>query len=78
MEFYRGVILADTTPLIGVTRWVSAVLSVGDYRKEVVAWSMNRSALSAGAWTQDAKFLSLAAAGWVMANEEKIKERRHE
>lgn len=76
MQFYSGVALADTVPTVGVTRWVSMVLSVGTYRKEVVAWSTNRSRFSAGAWTDDAKALALSAAGWVMANEAQIRERQ--
>lgn len=74
MQIYRGVVLADTVPTIGVTRWVSIVLSVGTYRKEFVAWSTNRSRFSAGAWTADANLLAKVVAGWVMANEEKIRE----
>ena len=72
MEFYRGVVVADTVPTVGVTRWVSIVLSVGSYLKEFLTWSTNRSAFSAGAWTADAKLLALLSVSWVMANEAKI------
>jgi hypothetical protein len=74
MEFYRGVVVADTVPTVGVTRWVSIILSVGTYRKEFLTWSTNRSQFSAGAWTADAKLLALLSVSWVMANEAKIRE----
>ena|ERR1051326_288488 len=76
MEFYRGVVLADTVPSVGVTRWVSMVLSVGTYKKEFVAWSTNQTRWSMGAWSQDARLLALEAVTWVMANEERIRERQ--
>jgi hypothetical protein len=76
MQFYGGVALADTMPTVGVTRWVSMVLSVGTYRKEFVSWSTNRSRYSAGAWTDDAYALAKLAAAWVMANEAQIRERQ--
>lgn len=76
MQFYRGVVMADTVPTVGVTRWVSVVLSVGNYRREIVTWYTNQSRFSAGAWTKDAKRHALEVAGWVMANEAKIKERQ--
>jgi hypothetical protein len=76
MQIYRGAVLADTVPTIGITRWVSMVISVGGYRKEITAWYANRSRFSAGAWTENAKRLALELAGWVMANESQIRARR--
>jgi len=73
---YGGVLVANTVPMVGVTRWVSMIISVGTYKKEIIAWSTNRSNLSAGAWGKDAKLLALNAAAWVMANEPKIMDRR--
>lgn len=78
MQVYNGVVIADTVPTVGVTRWVSMVLSVGTYRKEFVAWSTNQSRFSVGAWTGDAKRLALMAAAWVMANEAQIRKRQIE
>lgn len=76
IQLYNGVLLADTVPTVGVTRWVSVVLSVGTYRREFLAWHTNRSKLSAGAWSADAKLLAGMAACWVMVNEDKILERQ--
>jgi hypothetical protein len=76
MKIYSGVVVADTVPKVGVTRWVSMIISVGTYKKEVLAWSTNQSAFSMGAWTEDAKYLALSAAAWVMANEPRIMELR--
>ena len=72
MQIYRGVIIADSVPTVGVTRWVSIVLSVGTYRKEFVAWSTNTSRFSAGAWGSDADLLGKAVVGWVLQNEPRI------
>jgi len=75
-EFYRGVVLSETVPTVGVTRWVSIVLSVATYRKEFVAWSTNQSRFSLGAWRKDTNLLARVAACWVMNNEAQIRERR--
>jgi len=76
MHIYNGVAVADTAPVKGVVRWVSMIISVGTYKKEVMAAWVNQSPLSAGAWGEDAKSLALQAAAWVMANEQRILERR--
>jgi len=78
MKFYNGVLLADTVPTVGVTRWVSVILSVANYQKELLAWHTNKSNWSAGAWTADAKLLGRIAACWVMVNEKRIRERQGE
>ena len=66
MAVYRGVVTADTVPTVGVTRWVSIVLSVGTYRKEFLTWTTNKSAFSLGSWTADANLLAQYVLGWTM------------
>jgi hypothetical protein len=75
LRVYQGAVLVDTVPDVGVTRWVSMVISVGNYRKEITAWWANQSRFSAGAWTENAKRLALGLAEWVMANEARIQSR---
>ncbi len=77
MHIYSGVVVADTAPVKGVIRWVSMIISVGTYKKEVLASWVNQSSLSAGAWGQDAKLLAVQAASWVAANESRILELRN-
>ena len=76
LTVYRGIAFVDTVPNIGMTRWVSAEITVGTYRKEIVAWATNRPVFSAGSWTLDAKNLGLLTADWVMQNEERLLELR--
>ena len=76
MEVYNGVVLANTVPTYGITRWVSLVLSVGQYSKEFMAWSTNHSVFSAGAWRQDTGLLAKMSACWVMNNEAQIFQRQ--
>lgn len=78
MVFFAGVVLADTVPSITVTRWVSMVFSVGTYKKEFLAWHTQKSVLSAGAWSQDARVLAQQAASWVTVNEKRIRELQDE
>src|SRR6185295_17495739 len=70
MSIYSGVVVADTIPTVGVTPWVSAILSVGTYKKEILTYSTNRSRFSAGAWRADTNLIALMAAGWVMVNQD--------
>jgi len=73
IAFYRNVVLFDTVPMIGVTRWISIVLSVGTYRKEFVAWASNQSRWSLGSWTRASRAMAFASASWVMANDARIR-----
>lgn len=77
-RFYRGVVLSETTPIVGNTRWVSMILSVDTYQKEIVGGWTNTSIYSLGAWSEAAKILATNAAAWVMANEPQIVKRRAE
>ncbi len=72
-SIYRNVVRSNTTPIVGMTRWISVVMTVGTYEKEFSAFSTNRSAYSAGSWNQNARTVALSAAEWVMANEPQIK-----
>ncbi len=76
MKIYDGVVVADTVPKVGVTRWLSVILSAGTYKKELVSWWVNQSQFSVGAWSKDAGLIAILSASWVMANEPKVLERR--
>jgi len=76
MDFYRGVVLADTVPTAAITRWVSLVMEVGSYRREFVTSSTNGSGWSLGAWKADAGLLAQMVAGWVILNEDQMRLRQ--
>lgn len=76
LSVYNGVAFANTVPNVANVRWVSAVLTVGDYRKEFTAWRSNTSAFSLGSWGDDAKYLAEGVVSWVLQNEQKILERQ--
>lgn len=75
MSAYNGVLVADTVPTSGVTRWVSIVLSTGTYKKEFIAWSTNTSRWSLGAWKQDAGLLAKLVMDWCLLNQAKLREK---
>jgi hypothetical protein len=77
-RFYRGAVLSETTPIIGNTRWISVLLTVDTYRKELVGSWTNTSEYSMGAWTEAAKIVANSATAWVAANEAQIVKRRAE
>lgn len=77
-RFYKGVVMSESVPIVGNTRWVSMVLSVDTYQREFVGAWTNQSVYSMGAWTEAAKILGANAAAWVMANEAQIIKRRAE
>lgn len=73
MSSYFGVVVADSVPTVGVTRWVSIILTVGTYKKEFVAWHTNQLRWSLGAWGQDAKLLAQLVMDWCLLNQEKLR-----
>jgi hypothetical protein len=73
MRYYKGVAIADTVPTVGVTRWVSVILTIGTYKKEFVAWSTNTARWSLGAWSQDANLLAQNVMDWCLLNQAKLR-----
>jgi hypothetical protein len=73
MSLYQNVVVAESVPTVGVTRWVSIIISAGTYKKEVLAYYANKSKWSLGAWKNDAKLLGQQVADWMLLNQAKFR-----
>ena len=74
-EYYKNAELTST-PIVVSTLWVTAVINVGDYRKEFVGTSVNNPGIRLGTWRECAKNLADGLRAWAVANAEQLKQRR--
>ena len=74
-SYYQNAQLTST-PMVAQTRWVTAVMEVGEYRKEFTGTSHTIPGARMGTWTECAKNLAKDLKAWVVANREQLLERR--
>jgi hypothetical protein len=74
-QYYRGADVT-TTQMIANTWWVSTMMEVGTYKKELTGAYTNQSSTSMGAWTECAKQIANNLKSWAVANSEQLRKRR--
>jgi hypothetical protein len=67
-----------STPIVAQTLWVSAVLEIGEYRKEFVGTARNIPGVRWGRWSECATNLAKDLKAWAVANREQIKQQRND
>lgn len=70
-ELYGQVELTNQ-PMVANTYWTSAVLQVGDYRKEIIGHYTHEYSSSLGAWGDNASQITRTLSAWIDANREQI------
>lgn len=74
-EYFKNAELTST-PIIVSTLWVTAVLNVGDYRREFVGTSVNNPGIRLGTWRECARNLADSLKAWAVANADQLRQRR--
>ena len=74
-DYYGNTSLTHTA-MVSNTYWVSAVMDVGQYRKEVLGTYVQDVKFSAGAWGDCAKDIAQEVRSWVLANSEAVRKQR--
>ena len=59
-------------PIVANTFWTTAILSVGDYRKELVGAYTHQYSFSGGAWGDCASQIARALGAWIDSNREQL------
>lgn len=73
---YYGNGTLTNAPMVAETYWVSAIMEMGQYRKEFLGSFTNEHAGSMGPWGICANQIVNDLKAWATANAEQIKERR--
>jgi len=74
-HYYGGTQL-QSLPVVANTRWISTVMEVGTFKKELSAAYTNSSAFSMGAWTEDSKSIMRDLHAWIVANDAAVRAKR--
>jgi len=73
---YYGDTEITQTPMVSNTYWVSAVMTIGGYRKELVGTYVNQLSASLGSWGECAKDIANDLKQWVSVNADTVRAKR--
>lgn len=75
-DYYHGATLTSA-PMVANTYWVSAIMDVGRYRKELLGSYTHEYSSSMGAWSLCAEQIAKNLKSWAAENSEQLRQRRN-